>query len=283
MATKPVSSVVLISERAYRLLLRLYPRRFREEHGLHMSRTFRDCSREQYQRDGILGLIGLWMFTAMDVIKTALEERAHTGEWLMSKQAVIRIGGPAMIIAGILWMVVVVGSAHDQLWVWTWFIAFPPMLIGLYALTVYAGRNDLMRIGAWVAVAACASAWLGATLAMFEAAQFPKDEWWLWVDGGLIWAVSALLTVMGVLVFGIGALRAKPLPRWNGAALLLVPLVLFAGLDSLGFRHYATLLEAPIRMLAGEVILPALIGLPWVLLGCAMLPSKNCAAAPAQS
>jgi hypothetical protein len=225
----------------------------------------------------------LWMFTAMDVVKTALEERTHTGAWLMSKQMVLRVGGPAMIIAGILWIAVVVASAQDQFSVWVWFSAFPPMLIGLYALTIYAGRSGLMRVGAWLAVAACASAWLGVTLVILEAAHFPKDEWWQWLDGGLIWAVSALLTVAGVLVFGIGALRTKPLPRWNGAALLLVPLVLYSGLNAVGFWRFSTRLDAPIQMLLEQGILSTLIGLPWVLLGCAMLPSKSRAAAPAQS
>ncbi len=139
-----------------------------------------------------------------------------------------------------------------------------------------------MRVGARLAVVACAFAWLGVTLVILEESQFPSHEWWLWVDGGRIWAVSALLTVTGVLVFGIGALRAKPLPRWNGSALLLAPFVLCIGLDAIGFWRYFTRLEAVIQMLGDEVILSALIGLPWVALGYAMLPPKSRAAAPVQ-
>ncbi len=41
MASRPTSGMVLISERAYRLLLQLYPRRYSEEWGLHKSCTFR--------------------------------------------------------------------------------------------------------------------------------------------------------------------------------------------------------------------------------------------------
>lgn len=198
----------------------------------------------------------------------------------MTKQAMIRIGGPAMIIAGLLWITVIVGAAQGQSWDWAWFMAFPPMLIGLYALTVYAGQSNLMRVGARLAIVACTFAWLGVILVFLEESQFPTHEWRPWVDGGRIWAVSAMLTVTGVLVFGIGALRAKPLPRWNGAALLLAPLVLCIGLDALGFWRYFTRLDAAMQVLGGEVILSALIGLPWVLLGCAMLPSKSRAAAP---
>ena len=48
------------SERAYRALLRAYPRELRDGYGDEMARCFRDLCREELEGSGDLGLAALW-------------------------------------------------------------------------------------------------------------------------------------------------------------------------------------------------------------------------------
>ncbi|HEX2729513.1 MAG TPA: hypothetical protein VHM16_07150, partial [Rubrobacteraceae bacterium] len=51
------------SERAYRSLLRAYPRELRDEYGDEMARCFQDLCREELEDRGGLGLAALWAHT----------------------------------------------------------------------------------------------------------------------------------------------------------------------------------------------------------------------------
>ena len=183
----------------------------------------------------------------------------------MSKETVIRIGGPAMILGGVLWLVANLGHMPMEYFGGfdfdpVWRIVFPPLLIGLYALTVYAGTSYPMRTGARIALVSGAAAYLavlGGT-----AVLLPH------------WLGSVLFLVLAVLFFGIGALREKPLPRWNGVAVLLVtPLFAFIVSNVL----WGLLAEPRPGLFANFALTTGfgLVGLCWVLLGCAMLPPKS--------
>ena len=63
------------SERAYRSLLRAYPRGLRDEYGDEMARCFRDLCREELE-DGGSGLAALWARTMLELFYTALKERS---------------------------------------------------------------------------------------------------------------------------------------------------------------------------------------------------------------
>ena len=65
------------SERAYRALLRAYPRGLRGEYGDEMARCFRDLCREELEDGGgFLGLAALWARTLQELFYTALKERS---------------------------------------------------------------------------------------------------------------------------------------------------------------------------------------------------------------
>jgi hypothetical protein len=64
------------SERAYRSLLRAYPRELRDEYGDEMARCFQDLCREELEDGGILGLAVLWAHTLPELLYTALKERS---------------------------------------------------------------------------------------------------------------------------------------------------------------------------------------------------------------
>ena len=64
------------SERAYRSLLRAYPRGLRDEYGEEMASCFRDLCREKLEDGGSLGLAALWAQTLKELLCTALKERS---------------------------------------------------------------------------------------------------------------------------------------------------------------------------------------------------------------
>ncbi|MCW5875344.1 MAG: hypothetical protein KIS85_00555 [Anaerolineales bacterium] len=68
------SGVLRASQRLFVRLLRLYPRRFREQYGEQVALVFRDCSREALEGAGVRGLISLWLGALPDLFKTAIQE-----------------------------------------------------------------------------------------------------------------------------------------------------------------------------------------------------------------
>jgi hypothetical protein len=64
------------SERAYRSLLRAYPRELRDEYGDEMARCFKELCREELEDGGGLGLAALWARTLPELFYTALKERS---------------------------------------------------------------------------------------------------------------------------------------------------------------------------------------------------------------
>ena len=71
--------------RAYRGLLRLYPRSFRGAYGAEAERVLRDLLRDQRRR-APLGLPGLWARVLLDLLSTTIKERSaqmKTSDWLL--------------------------------------------------------------------------------------------------------------------------------------------------------------------------------------------------------
>jgi hypothetical protein len=65
---------VALIARLYRTLLLAYPRRFRQEYGLHVLQVFTDRCRDAYEQGGLAALIGVWPHGVGDLIWTALAE-----------------------------------------------------------------------------------------------------------------------------------------------------------------------------------------------------------------
>lgn len=65
---------VRISDRIYWVLLRAYPRRFRQEYREEMALVFRDSCRQTYVDMGTRGLLRLWTAAVVDLVKNAPEE-----------------------------------------------------------------------------------------------------------------------------------------------------------------------------------------------------------------
>ena len=67
-----------LADRAYRLMLRLFPAEFRGDFGAEMADDFRDQRREAFRKRGTRGLAGLWLSTLGDIVRTAPCEQAET-------------------------------------------------------------------------------------------------------------------------------------------------------------------------------------------------------------
>jgi predicted permease len=66
-----------ISERWFRLLLRLYPPDFRDDMGDALVETYRDRAREGWQRRGVIGLAAVWLQALGDAIRNGPGERSR--------------------------------------------------------------------------------------------------------------------------------------------------------------------------------------------------------------
>jgi hypothetical protein len=73
---EPHGRVVSGSERLYRALLAAYPKEFRRAHGREMAQVFRCMCREEVVSGGRGRLARLWVRTLLDLLATALAERA---------------------------------------------------------------------------------------------------------------------------------------------------------------------------------------------------------------
>ncbi len=74
MRTGSGSRVFSASPKLYQILLVAYPAEHRREYGPLMAQLFRDLCRDTYQRSGLLGLVGVWIPTLWDLVKTAASE-----------------------------------------------------------------------------------------------------------------------------------------------------------------------------------------------------------------
>jgi hypothetical protein len=104
----PARRVLAASDRLYRRLLVLYPRRFRQAYGGEVARVFRDCCRAADRRGGVPAVLRLWLPALRDLAATALLERLGEGievsrAWLVRSGAVAGIvGGMAMLLGALL-------------------------------------------------------------------------------------------------------------------------------------------------------------------------------------
>ena len=98
-----------LSERIYRALLAAYPAEFRREYGAEIEQVFRDLCREQLDREGLVGLIGLWIRALLDLATSAIAERRSglgcaNGEEEMSRDRRLAWIGSALLLAPLLFV-----------------------------------------------------------------------------------------------------------------------------------------------------------------------------------
>jgi len=97
-----------VSERWFRLLLRLYPADFRDDMGDSVVEAYRDRAREAAARHGIAGIAGVWVHALVDTLRNGPGERAQpavswrrTGNWARDAEFATRRlrRSPALVAA----------------------------------------------------------------------------------------------------------------------------------------------------------------------------------------
>jgi len=272
---------LLVSERLYGALLYLYPKQFRAAYGQQMRLTFRDACRVAYHRNGVGGLLALWLPTLLDLFKSALEERARQGEITMSKARLIGLAGPLTILVGSVWLVASLGdlvlrtglaSAETFVAFWSipFFLSFVPMLFALIGtrLRFHQSASVLGRLGLALSVAGCAGVIVFVLAHLLLSGVAPEIEQRTWVNYAAL--VCFLSIRIGYILFGIDALRHRLLPRWNLLPLLVGSTVVL----SLPFAWFGVPAFLPVQW-ATPFLHFAITGVCWVLLGIAMMDQKR--------
>jgi hypothetical protein len=274
-----------LSERLYGVLLHMYPKEFRDAYGQQMRLTFRDACRVAYHRNGAGGLLALWVPTLLDLLKSALEQRAHQGEITVSKERLMTLAGPLTILVGLLWVLASVGEfvllvglgSPDTFWDIFWF--FPIALSFMLMIPAFIGTRlrysgvsgGIGRLGLILSVAGCGGMCLFALVLFLMGVLMPHIEQDMWPDYGL--AACFFSVMIGHVLFGIDALRYKLLPRWNVMPLLVgLPTILLIGpsllIDgSTPNQFELTLITTFLRF--------ALTGACWVLMGIALMDHRR--------
>ena len=197
------------SERAYRALLRAYPRGLRDGYGDEMARCFRDLCREQLEEGGGLGLAALWARTLPELLYTALKERST----MLDSNAYRSVVGVALATVLMLLIPLVAMQITDEV-AWSVFdFVFAGALIfgtGLtFVLVARKAGNSAYRFAVGVALAAAfILVWLTGAVGIIGS----EDN-------------NANVMYLGVLAVGVvGAIVARFQPRGMARALFATAL-----------------------------------------------------------
>jgi len=248
-------AVLSFSDNLYRRFLRAYPAEYRQGFSEDMAQVFRDLCREIYEREGLLGFLELWLTTLFDLLKTAIEERSREVVQ-MTKEKFVRLSGWALMLAGATFILGFAlnsqeTSFSDPLGGRDAFIEYSqlvllPLAMASFAVGLLGMRSrygaQVGRFGSISLVVGAIGGAIGFVGAIGLGLILGGGGWWG------TWLAGMLLVLVGLLLFGIAAVRKKPLPRWNalplitGSLFFLIPIMsLITGSDDLSGPILATI------------------------------------------
>jgi hypothetical protein len=248
-------AVLSFSDNLYRRFLRAYPAEYRQGFSEDMAQVFRDLCREIYERQGLAGFLELWLTTLFDLFKTVIEERSKEVVQ-MTKEKFVRLSGWALMLAGATFMLgFAIGGGEtsfsdplggsDAFYEYSQLVLVP-LAMASFAVGMLGMRSrygaQVGRFGSISLVIGSIGGGIGLIGAIGLGLIIEGDEWWL------TWSFGMLLVLVGLLLFGIAAVRKKPLPRWNalplitGSLILLMPIMgVISGSDELSTPVLATI------------------------------------------
>ena len=185
----------------------------------------------------------------------------------MTSSNLIRWGGPAAMLGGLLFIVYAVGTnfigeSHALYHV----LNAPPnafLAVGIVGLYLYARQNGrfgkLGTVSFYVCAIVFALEAVGGTAIIASETMF---------GGALVEVLDiihplVLLLMVGTILFGIAILRAGTLPRGGALVLVVVPLLMIVSLFTLGDAEW---------IFAGGM---ALFGIGWAWLGYGLLSRQR--------
>jgi hypothetical protein len=260
------------SDSLYRRFLRAYPVEYRQGFSEDMAQVFRDLCREIYEREGLAGFLGLWLTTLFDLLKTVIEERSREVVQ-MTKEKFVRLSGWALMLAGATFMLgFAIGGGEtsysdplggsDGFYEYSQLVLLP-LAMASFAVGMLGMRSrygaQVGRFGRISLLAGAIGGAVGFVGAIGLGLIVEGDGWWV------TWLSGMLLLLIGLLLFGISALRKRPLPRWNalplitGSLFLLVPIMsIITGSDEL---------ETPVMVTIFLLIAAGFVALGFVVQG----------------
>ncbi len=224
MTQKPTDSpIIAFSVKAYQVLLIAYPAKFHQTYGSHMLQVFRDCCLRAFRQNGTNGMLRLWAITLFDLLRSLIEEYLQK-ETFMTKSKFIRLSGWSLMLGAVVFSVFTISALvesnfydpymrlkifYDTRIVFGIGISSILLAVGILGLQArYGGKvsdagKHILLIGAITGPAISLFGALGSEAKVFT---------WAWL---LLYAGNIVLLAC-LAIFGILALHAKPLPRWNG-------------------------------------------------------------------
>ena len=215
-----------LSVRLYNWLLAAYPGRFRAEYGLHMAQVFRDVCRRDYSRRGLSGMTSLWARTSLDLIRTTVEEHIEKGLH-MNHEKFVRWSGWALMGGAILFAAGLVignldpnrndpiggvGASYEIGAIVGLALGQVLFVIGLLGLRAgYAKRSG--SLGGMALIVSVIGAGLSLAGILMMGVTESELAW-------QAWAIGLVAMTLGLVIFGVVALRRKVFSRWNFAPLL---------------------------------------------------------------
>jgi hypothetical protein len=259
-----------------RLLLRLYPARWRARYGDEFELILRDRP--------------LGPFDVADVILGALDAQLHLrGHGAASVHGkgfamTLRIGGFAAILGGLLWFIVLAwnavnnGGESGAYWIGLLLLAaVVTTLVALVGLSAFQARRYPVLVWAAFAIPALGGivSLLGA-VAIALAGDSDREV----VAGFSGWAISTIgvmALVLGSGLFALATWRTRSLSRAAAALLAIGAIVIVPGLAGLSGGIVP-------REIAGLAVLATIIAFPagWAALGVSALRLDRAATARSQ-
>jgi len=195
------------------------------------------------------------------------------------------LGGLAAILGGVLWIAVRVlvllepppfsYDAYNRMFVAPLLL----LLVGLLGLSARSagGRRRLARTGTMAAVGGCALLIAGNVAEFWfvlmqskpnanAAYQSGAEEVWIGSEiGWMLFLLGFLIMSIGLVLFGVAAVRANELPRWRALPLMV------------GVAGLMAFLFGPFLVAAADLLL-TLIGVGWILLGYLLWSARGASA-----
>ena len=168
-----------------------------------MLQVFRDCCLRAFRQNGNIGMLKLWALTLFDLVRSLFEEHLQK-ETFMTKSKFIKLSGWTLTVGSFAFVSILGGSIAGSA------IGSILIAIGMLGLRVRYGEIT-GSLGKNVLLAGIA----GMALAYIAVPVFRDAE----ISFILPFAGPAVL-LTGLTLFGLVALRRKPLPRWNGLPFL---------------------------------------------------------------
>jgi len=217
MKSFPLANSISISVRVYRALLVVYPKKFREDYEVQMVQVFRDSFRDAYHRNGMPGMVDLWLHTIVDLVFTALIERISERSQYMFSPRIILWGGLAGVFCGLFWMIAGVAPTSGA---------------STLVLALVLGLGGLASLYSWqtgqggkLALAGFVLGIIGTGLALSPLLGISGSSVNLEIDpvgaAPMVLLIASGLAVSGagLTLLGVTSLRAHTLHRWRGLPL----------------------------------------------------------------